>query len=172
MPSHMFVHRATTNSSAKSFSFGRKIEKEGLPRAGTSALATSARACSERQPWVWRSSCHRCGWSCFCRRRTCASEVCHGSKACSMGSGRPLWGSSRAQLLSGPSQLGKTSCGGHYFLLLAVWTAWTSQEIVWLFLLGGVVNLLAKAFPHRLPPQSSRRRFASTLCVKNRDRVE
>jgi chromate transporter len=36
------------------------------------------------------------------------------------------------------------------FAVLAVSTAWTSQEIIWLFLLGGVVNLLVKAFPSRL----------------------
>jgi chromate transporter len=41
------------------------------------------------------------------------------------------------------------------FLSLAVSTAWTSQEMIWLFLLGGVVNLLAKAFPNRLPPRSA-----------------
>jgi len=38
---------------------------------------------------------------------------------------------------------------------LAVSTAWTSQEMIWLFLLGGVVNLLAKAVPNRLPPRSA-----------------
>jgi hypothetical protein len=42
MRSHIVVHRATTNSSAKSFSFRCKIEKEGLPRGSTSALETSA----------------------------------------------------------------------------------------------------------------------------------
>jgi chromate transporter len=36
------------------------------------------------------------------------------------------------------------------FTVLAVSTAWTSQEIIWLFLLGGVVNLLVKGFPSRL----------------------
>jgi chromate transporter len=40
------------------------------------------------------------------------------------------------------------------FTVLAVSTAWTSQEIIWLFLLGGVVNLLVRAFPGRL--QASR----------------
>jgi chromate transporter len=33
------------------------------------------------------------------------------------------------------------------FLVLAVSTAWTSKEIIWLFLLGGVVTVLVKAFP-------------------------
>src|ERR1700686_1404990 len=41
------------------------------------------------------------------------------------------------------------------FAVLAVSTAWTSQEIIWLFLLGGVVNLFAKAFPNRLPGRST-----------------
>jgi chromate transporter len=41
------------------------------------------------------------------------------------------------------------------FTVLAVSTAWTSQEIIWLFLLGGVVNLFAKAFPNRLPARST-----------------
>jgi hypothetical protein len=36
------VHRATTNSSARSFSFRSKIEKEGLPRSSAPALETSA----------------------------------------------------------------------------------------------------------------------------------
>jgi chromate transporter len=33
------------------------------------------------------------------------------------------------------------------FAVLALATAWTSQEIVWLFLLGGVVTVAAKAWP-------------------------
>jgi chromate transporter len=40
------------------------------------------------------------------------------------------------------------------FAVLAISTAWTSREIVWLFLLAGIVNLLAKAFPNRLPAGS------------------
>jgi len=51
--------------------------------------------------------------------------------------------------------IGKDKLLWAVFLLLAVSTAWTSQEMIWLFLLGGVVNLLAKAFPHRLPPRST-----------------
>src|SRR5689334_12484010 len=35
------------------------------------------------------------------------------------------------------------------FTVLAISTAWTSREIVWLFLLAGVVSLLIKAPPHR-----------------------
>lgn len=33
------------------------------------------------------------------------------------------------------------------FAVLAVSTAWTSREIIWLFLLGGIVAVLVKAFP-------------------------
>jgi chromate transporter len=51
--------------------------------------------------------------------------------------------------------LGKDRLLWAVFVLLAVSTAWTSQEIIWLFLLGGVVNLLAKAFPNRLPARST-----------------
>jgi chromate transporter len=51
--------------------------------------------------------------------------------------------------------LGKDKLLWGIFAVLAVSTAWTSQEIVWLFLLGGVVNLLVRAFPSRLPAKST-----------------
>jgi chromate transporter len=51
--------------------------------------------------------------------------------------------------------LGKDKLLWGIFAALAVSTAWTSQEIIWLFLLGGVVNLLAKAYPNRLPTRST-----------------
>ena len=35
------------------------------------------------------------------------------------------------------------------FAVLALTTAWTSREIIWLFLLGGVVTVVAKALPTR-----------------------
>lgn len=35
------------------------------------------------------------------------------------------------------------------FAVLAASTAWTSREIIWLFLLGGVVTVLVRAFPAR-----------------------
>jgi len=50
--------------------------------------------------------------------------------------------------------LGKDKLLWGIFAVLAVSTAWTSQEIIWLFLLGGVVSLFAKAFPSRLPARS------------------
>ena len=37
------------------------------------------------------------------------------------------------------------------FLVLAVSTAWTSREIIWLFLLSGVIAMLVKAMPTTLP---------------------
>jgi chromate transporter len=46
--------------------------------------------------------------------------------------------------------LGKDKLLWCIFVVLAASTAWTSREIVWLFLLGGVVALLVKAFPARV----------------------
>src|SRR6202043_940803 len=40
------------------------------------------------------------------------------------------------------------------FTILAVSTAWTSHEIIWLFLLGGVVSVLVKAYPMRVQTRS------------------
>src|SRR6202047_2273608 len=51
--------------------------------------------------------------------------------------------------------LGKDKLLWAIFAVLAVSTAWTSQEIIWLFLLGGVANLFAKVFPSRLPARST-----------------
>jgi chromate transporter len=48
--------------------------------------------------------------------------------------------------------LGKDKLLWVIFAVLAVSTAMTSQEIIWLFLLGGAVNLVVKAFPSRLQP--------------------
>jgi len=50
--------------------------------------------------------------------------------------------------------LGKDKLLWGIFAVLAISTAWTSQEIIWLFVLGGVVNLLARALPTRLPARS------------------
>src|SRR5882724_7417046 len=46
--------------------------------------------------------------------------------------------------------LGKDKLLWGIFAVLAISTAWTSREIIWLFLLGGVVSLLVKALPTRL----------------------
>jgi chromate transporter len=51
--------------------------------------------------------------------------------------------------------LGKDKLLWAIFAVLAVSTAWTSQEIIWLFVLGGVTNLFAKAFPSPVPARSS-----------------
>ena len=51
--------------------------------------------------------------------------------------------------------LGKNKLLWGIFAMLAISTAWTSKEIVWLFLLGGIVNLLATAFPGGLPARGT-----------------
>jgi chromate transporter len=50
--------------------------------------------------------------------------------------------------------LGKDKLLWGIFTILAVSTAWTSQEIIWLFLLGGVVSVLVKAYPVRMQTRS------------------
>jgi chromate transporter len=45
--------------------------------------------------------------------------------------------------------LGKDKLLWGIFGVLAVTTAWTSREVIWLFLLGGVVVVVARAFPVR-----------------------
>jgi chromate transporter len=45
--------------------------------------------------------------------------------------------------------LGKDKLLWGIFAVLAISTAWTSREIIWLFLLGGVVSLIAGALPAR-----------------------
>ena len=46
--------------------------------------------------------------------------------------------------------LGKDKLLWGIFAVLAASTAWTSREIIWLFLLGGIVTVLVKAFHPRL----------------------
>lgn len=50
--------------------------------------------------------------------------------------------------------LGKDKLLWGIFAVLAISTAWSSREIIWLFLLGGVVNLFARALPKSLPARS------------------
>ena len=50
--------------------------------------------------------------------------------------------------------LGKDKLLWGIFAVLAITTAWTSQEIIWLFLLGGVVAVIAKALPARAAAKS------------------
>ena len=47
--------------------------------------------------------------------------------------------------------LGKDKLLWGIFAVLGVSTAWTSREVIWLFLLGGAVNLLVRALPKHLP---------------------
>jgi len=51
--------------------------------------------------------------------------------------------------------LGKDKLLWGIFAALAISTAWTSREIIWLFLLGGAANLLFRALPSRLPVRST-----------------
>lgn len=51
--------------------------------------------------------------------------------------------------------LGKDKLLWGIFAVLAVTTAWTSREIIWLFLLGGVIVVVARALPVRPEPQVS-----------------
>ena len=50
--------------------------------------------------------------------------------------------------------LGKDKLLWGIFAILAVSTAWTSHEIIWLFLLGGVVSVLVKAYPMSMQTRS------------------
>ena len=50
--------------------------------------------------------------------------------------------------------LGKDKLLWGIFTILAVSTAWTSHEIIWLFLLGGVVSVLVRAHPTRMQTRS------------------
>jgi len=67
--------------------------------------------------------------------------------------------------------LGKDRLLWAIFLVLAVSTAWTSQEIVWLFLMGGVVNLLAHGLPKRLEASGAAALFASGVSSAGGARV-
>jgi len=51
--------------------------------------------------------------------------------------------------------LGKDKLLWGIFTVLAASTAWTSREIIWLFLLGGFVALFAKTFPSRIQLKST-----------------
>jgi chromate transporter len=57
--------------------------------------------------------------------------------------------------------LGKDKLLWGIFAVLAISTAWTSQEIIWLFLLGGVVAMVAKG----LPVRESAKGVASSIVV-------
>src|SRR5437667_9438737 len=61
--------------------------------------------------------------------------------------------------------LGKDKLLWGIFAVLAVSTAWTSREIIWLFLLGGVVAVLVKAYPLRAQAGSTSRMFLVALSL-------
>src|SRR5947207_5023999 len=49
------------------------------------------------------------------------------------------------------------------FAVLAISTAWTSREIIWLFLLGGMVALVVRAMPRRIATAGTAGVFFATL---------
>ena len=51
--------------------------------------------------------------------------------------------------------LGKDKLLWGIFAVLAISTAWTSREIIWLFLLGGVVAVIVKALPSRVQARTT-----------------
>jgi chromate transporter len=51
------------------------------------------------------------------------------------------------------------------FAVLAISTAWTSQEIIWLFVAGGVVALIVKGMPRRLPAAGTAGVFLTALSL-------
>ena len=51
--------------------------------------------------------------------------------------------------------LGKDKLLWGIFAVLAISTAWTSQEIIWLFLLAGIISLLIKSFPRTVRARSA-----------------
>ncbi|HVN20929.1 MAG TPA: chromate transporter [Dongiaceae bacterium] len=84
-----------------------------------------------------------------------------GMQACFYGIGAAVIGIiARSAFRLTKLTLGKDKLLWAIFAVLAVSTAWTSQEIIWLFLLGGVVALLAKAMPRRVPQTTT-----AALCL-------
>jgi len=67
--------------------------------------------------------------------------------------------------------LGKGRMLWAIFGVLAVSTAWTSREIIWLFLLGGVVAMLVKSFPVRARVGSAAGLFLATAVLPANSRL-
>ena len=67
--------------------------------------------------------------------------------------------------------LGKDRMLWAIFGVLAVSTAWTSREIIWLFLLGGVVTMLVKSFPVRARVGSAAGLFLATAVLPANSRL-
>jgi chromate transporter len=51
------------------------------------------------------------------------------------------------------------------FAALAVSTAWTSREIIWLFLAGGIVSMVVRALPSRTPIRTAASLFLPGLAI-------
>src|SRR6266568_738634 len=67
--------------------------------------------------------------------------------------------------------LGKDRMLWAIFGVLAVSTAWTSREIIWVFLLGGVVAMLVKSFPVRARVGSAAGLFLTTAVLPANSRL-
>jgi len=120
-----------------------------------STWATSGPACSELQQWEWRS----CWPSFLMVLALSAAYVRFGGlpwmQSMFYGIGAAVIGIiTRSAFKLTKLTLGKDKLLWGIFTVLAVSTAWTSKEIIWLFLLGGVVAVLVKAYPIRMQTRS------------------
>lgn len=87
-------------------------------------------------------------------------------QACFYGIGAAVIGIiARSALKLTKLTLGKDKLLWAIFAVLAVATAWTSQENIWLFLLGGVIALVAKAVPRRVAATGAAGFFLVTLAI-------
>jgi len=79
-----------------------------------------------------------------------------GMQACFYGIGAAVIGIiARSAFKLSKLTLGKDKLLWAIFAVLAISTAWTSQEIIWLFLLGGIVTVAIRAMPRRVPQTST-----------------
>lgn len=67
--------------------------------------------------------------------------------------------------------IGKDKLLWGIFAVLAVSTAWTSREIIWLFLAGGVVSLAVKAMPVRTQAGSAAAAFLAGTLVQLNNKI-
>lgn len=67
--------------------------------------------------------------------------------------------------------IGKDKLLWGIFAVLAVSTAWTSREIIWLFLAGGVISLAVKAMPARAQAGSTAAAFLATTVVQLNNKI-
>jgi chromate transporter len=79
-----------------------------------------------------------------------------GMQACFYGIGAAVIGIiARSAFKLSKLTLGKDKLLWAIFAVLAISTAWTSQEIIWLFLLGGILTVAIRAMPRRVPQTST-----------------